>query len=67
MIQIGEAYRHKKHKILVEIKDVTPEKFILYLGYPKESCVYGRMILHKDKDTFIKEFYKLSSLEMELL
>lgn len=67
MIEVGEAFRHNSSGILVEIKDISQEKLIVYLGYPKESCVNGRMILHKDKNTFLQSFTKLTPLEMELL
>lgn len=67
MIKVGEVYKHNNVGILVEIKDITPVTVILYLGYPKESCVNGRMILHKDKEIFLQSFRKLTPLEMELL
>lgn len=67
MIKVGEVYRHNKVGTLVEIKDITPVTVTVYLGYPKESCVNGRMIFQKDKEIFLQYFTKLTPLEMELL
>lgn len=67
MIKVGEVYRHNNVNTLVEIKDITPDTFILYIGNPKESYVNGRFILYKDKDIFLQNFTKLTPLEMELL
>lgn len=67
MVEVKEVYKNKDYGFLVEVKQIESDYFIVYLGYRNLNADYNRIVLYQDKDKFLKNFEKLTSLEMELL